>query len=474
LIGNSSNLPAASQEPPPFEMPFTPEEEESGGGFTIRQVWLMLRAHMWLSIGALVLLLALAYVVIKNLPKSYNAQATLIVNVDNTDPLAGRIYPVGQTGTFFPTQVELIYNSTMLLPVIDKLKLQNDRNFTGGFTGDPKTRTDIVLENLRSSLDVKQAPGSQLLNISAMAPHPEQAAAIANAVAEEYLKQSRERINAPAIEKAERYSGQIKELRDKEEAELAKLTAFREKHGIADLMDSQGGDSEGAALRELNQRLLEQDTSIRNLRARLGSTGMEGSSADGAEVVAMRAELGAIDSQLAQMRVTLGPNHPNVQQKVKERQAKEVALQKHTTDALTRAEELRQEIQSAANSEEKRLLGFRKVQDEGAKLLLNYQVAKEAHANALRGQDAVEFAKAGDYKDVTMVSRAEPPVKSSKPNKKKLFLMAFVLSFGLAVGGPFAYELLLDRRIRCRDDLERSFRIVMLAEFGKMPQPQAG
>lgn len=473
MIGNSSNLPAASQEPPPFEIPFAPEDADSGGGFTMQQVWLMLRAHLWLSIGAMVLLLALAYVAIKNLPKSYNATATLIVNVDNTDPLAGRNYTAGQTGTFFPTQVELIYNNTMLLPVIEKLKLQNDRNFNGGYEGDPKTKTDIVLENLRSSLDVKPGAGSLLLNISAMAPHPEQAAAIANAVGDEYLKQSRERINAPAIVRSERYSGQIKELKEKEDRALADLTAFREKYGIADLMDGQGGDSEGAALRELNQKLLEQENSIRTLRSRLGSTGLEGSTADGAEVVAMRNELGAIDGQLAQVRVTLGANHPRVQNLIKEREAKLAALQASTATALKRAEELKQEIQAAANAEEKRLLGFRKVQDEGSKLMLAYQVAKETHANAMRLQDQIQFASTGDYKDVSWVSRAEPPVKSSKPNKKKLFLMAFVLSFGLAVGGPFAYELLLDRRIRCRDDLERSFRIVTLAEFGKMPRPQA-
>ncbi len=47
------------------------------------------------------------------------------------------------------------------------------------------------------------------------APHPEQAADIANAVAEEYLKQSRERINAPAIEGADRYSSQLEELKEK-------------------------------------------------------------------------------------------------------------------------------------------------------------------------------------------------------------------------------------------------------------------
>jgi uncharacterized protein involved in exopolysaccharide biosynthesis len=369
--------------------------------------------------------------------------------------------------------VELIYNSTMLLPVIEKLKLQNDRNFSGGYEGDPKTKTDIVLENLRSSLDVKPGSGSQLLYISAMAPSPEQAAAIANAVSEEYLKQSRERINSPAIERSERYTGQIKELKDNEDAALAALTAFREKHGIADPIDGQGGDSEGATLRELNARILEQQNNIRNLRAVLGSTGLEGSSADGAEVVALRAELGALESQLTQARVTLGPRHPRVEQLQKEKDAKLAAVQAFTATTLARAEEREKRLQADALAEEKRLLGRGKILDEYSRLLREYQIKKESHANALRNQDQVQFAATGDYKDVTWVSRAEPPVKSSKPNKKKLFLMAFVLSFGLAVGGPFAYELLLDRRIRCRDDLERSFRIMTLAEFGKMPQPQA-
>src|SRR5262249_3837431 len=106
--------------------------------------------------------------------------------------------------------------------------------------------------------------------------------------------------------------------------------------------------------------------------------------------------------------------------------------------------------------------------------LTELQLAKDNYAAAKRGQDQVEFASAGDYKDVTLVSRAEPPVRASKPNKMKLFMAAVVIAFGLAVGGPFAYELLLDRRIRCRDDLERSFRIQLLAQFGRTsPVPAA-
>jgi len=67
-----------------------------------------------------------------------------------------------------------------------------------------------------------------------------------------------------------------------------------------------------------------------------------------------------------------------------------------------------------------------------------------------------------------MVSPAVPPVKAEKPNKTKYFFMACMLSLGLALGIPFIYELLVDRRLRCRDDFERNFGIPVLAQFGPM------
>jgi uncharacterized protein involved in exopolysaccharide biosynthesis len=126
------------------------------------------------------------------------------------------------------------------------------------------------------------------------------------------------------------------------------------------------------------------------------------------------------------------------------------------------------------SQERNRLLKRRDVQDEGAKLLLEQQLAKEAYAQALRGLDSVQFASVANYKDITVVSRAEPPVKPSKPNKLKLFLMALAGSLFLAVGGPFGYELLMNRRIRSRDDLERNFGIVTLAQFGPIVHAQVG
>jgi polysaccharide biosynthesis transport protein len=465
LIGEHSRLPVAATELPQYSMSFPPAEaEEAAGGFTLLQLWHMLRARLWLSVAIFVVMVGLAFVAIKMLPKSYEATAALIVNSDNTDPLAGRNQPLGLTYTFFPTQVELINNNVVLRPVVDRLKLQSDRNFTGGFTGDPKALNDIVLANLRQSLKVQPGTGSQLLYISATTRIPAQAADIANAVAEEYLNQNSQRTNAPARERATRYAAQLAELKEKVDVAQAKVEDFRNRHAMADLKDGQNGDSEGSTLADLQEKLLLAQNSRRQLEGQQVTT----------EAVSLRAALDGQEGQMAQARATLGPQHPRVLQLQSEIDATRRALAGNSTMQLDRARALESKYQVAVTEARNKLLQRRGLQDEGAELLLEQQAATETYSQALRGSDQVQFASVGNYKDVTLVSRAEPPVKASKPNKLKLLAMAILASLGLAVGIPFAYELLFNRRIRCRDDLERHFRVVMLAQFGPMdPAPVA-
>jgi succinoglycan biosynthesis transport protein ExoP len=45
------------------------------------------------------------------------------------------------------------------------------------------------------------------------------------------------------------------------------------------------------------------------------------------------------------------------------------------------------------------------------------------------------------------------------------------MSLVLGLAAPLGYELLLNRRLRCRDDLERHFGIPVLAQFGPLPSP---
>ncbi|MEO8315999.1 MAG: Wzz/FepE/Etk N-terminal domain-containing protein [Pseudomonadota bacterium] len=458
MISAQGNLPVTGSDQPEFAMPFPGDAEEASGGFTILQLWHMLRANMWLSAAIYLVIVAVAFVVIKKLPKSYDATAALIVNSDNADPLAGRMQGIGQAYGFFPTQVELINNSVVLRPVIDRLKLQADPRFNGGIVGDVKTVNDNVLANLRASINVHQGTGSQLLYISATSRDPVRAAEIANAVSDEYLRQTGQRTNAPAMERATRYAEQLSELKGKVDITQAKVAAFRERYGMADLTVGQGGNMEGAALADLQGNLLAAQNARRQLEGQQVTP----------EALALRTQLDTLESQLAQSLLKLGPRHPSILALQSQIDAAKRALAGNSAIQLTRARVLESKYQAEVAAERNRLLDRRNVQDQGAKLLLEQQLAQEAYAQALRGQDQVQFASVGNYKDITVVSRAEPPIKSSKPNKMKMFVAALAFGLALAVGGPFAYELFFNRRIRCRDDLERHFRIMTLAEFGPM------
>ena len=47
--------------------------------------------------------------------------------------------------------------------------------------------------------------------------------------------------------------------------------------------------------------------------------------------------------------------------------------------------------------------------------------------------------------------------------------MTLVAGLGLGVLTPLAYEMFVDRRLRCRDDMEREFGIAVLAELDAVP-----
>jgi uncharacterized protein involved in exopolysaccharide biosynthesis len=97
--------------------------------------------------------------------------------------------------------------------------------------------------------------------------------------------------------------------------------------------------------------------------------------------------------------------------------------------------------------------------------MLELDSAESVYKRALDGYDQIMFASAGHYNYVDLVSRATVPLQSSKPNKLKLLIMALLLSVSTGVAVPALYELLINRRIRCIEDLERSFGVPVLAEF---------
>lgn len=443
-------------------------EQSAQQGLSLTQIMAMLRARWKPIVLIAVTLCVLGAVVIKFLPKTYTATATLIVDSDVKDPLAGRDFPVEMIANYVSTQIELMTSPIVLQPVIERLKLTEDKNFTAGFSESSAALREFVQKNLAASLQVDRGIGGQLLYVSASSKSATRAAEIANAVADVYLEQDRLRRNGPAGERAQRYSEELAELRNKATIAQDKVTAFRKLHGIDDLND-RAADTEVQALDTLHQRLLETQNLRRSLESKQsGSAIPAGQSLASGSPQTLRAQLEDQESQLAQLKSTYGPKHPKIQ----ELEAAILVTRQSLGEqerSLSSTRELERKYAAAVEEQEAKVRSLREAQDEGSKLLLELESAKSVYKHALDGFDQIMFQAVANHANVSIVSHAVAPLKASKPNKMKLLLMTLVAGIGLGVCAPLGYEMFFDRRLRCRDDMEREFGIAVLAQLDPVP-----
>lgn len=459
------------------------DQQELGSGISLTQLSTI--AHSYWKVTAIIAVSVtiLAAAVIKFLPKTYMATATLIVNTENKDPLASPTLPDNGLATYVATQTELILSPAILLSVVDRLNLTTDKDYAAGFRGgSADALRDYAEKALVTSIQVDEGRGGQLLYVSAYAKDPAKAAILANTVSDVFLDRQRQLAKGPAEERAQRYSEELGELRNKATAAQDKVAEFRRQNGITEVT-ANNNDTEQQTLAALENRLLDVQNQERTLQAKeAGVQSAADESLQSEQLLVLRKNLAMLNTQLAQDAQTLGPKHPKVLELKSQIDStqKEItkavgSLSANTDTNLSRIRVLEAELTKAVADQRTKLLRLRGVQDDGAKLQLEYESAQAVYKRALDGYDQIMFASAGDSGTVvSVVSRATPPVRPSKPNKIKLMFMGIFAGLALGALIPLGYELLLNRRLRCRDDIERSFGIPVLAEFDSMtPQGAA-
>jgi succinoglycan biosynthesis transport protein ExoP len=135
------------------------------------------------------------------------------------------------------------------------------------------------------------------------------------------------------------------------------------------------------------------------------------------------------------------------------------------SSSLASARQMRQKMAAAVEAQRAKVLTVRKLQDEGTKYVLELESAQSVYKRALDGYDEIMFASGEHQTNVNLVSRAVPVTKPVKPNKIKLWLLGSLVGLVVGFGAPIAYEIILNRRVRCRDDFERGFGVPVLSEF---------
>ena len=444
---------------------------------SLAQILAVVQAR-WKWAAAIVLVcVGISATVIKLVPKGYTATATLIIRPGSMDALAAQNAQDANVPNYVATQMELITSPTILLPVVDRLHLTHERYFVAGYRGnDEAGRREFAGRMVSTAVQVTAGRGQELVYVSASAKSPGFAASLANNVVDAYMAEERRRSEGPAVERERRYSADLVALRDKVATAQDNLATFRKKHELTNISaNGNDTDTETQALNNLEQQLLDAQNQRRQIEEKSLHPVTEeavGSTA----VIQLQAQLATQQTQMAQLSGTYGAQHPKTLELKAQMAATADQLRKaqgnvsdNLSTQLARARELEATYSAAVAQQRAKVLHLRDEEGEGAKLLLELESAQSVYKRALDGYDQVMFASSTDSDNVSVVSRAVPPVTPDKSAKKKLFALSIFASLALGVGGPLAFDLLFDRRIRCRDDIERSLGIPVLAQFDSLP-----
>lgn len=443
-----------------------------GSALSLKQLWVILWAYRKLILAVPLVFGLVSAVLLKFvLPKVYQATATLFVSYKVDDPVSGGDFSQVTALSYMATQVELIQSPATLLAVVDQLKLHEKEEFVDNYRGDgsPDSVRRWAANRLKTRLTVATGQASRFIYVSADDKDPVMAATLANAVADAYVEEQLRQFIDPAKERIGRYGTQLETLRRNVDAAQAKITAFRKRTGLINLTDKT--DLESTRLIELDKRLSEAMAARQLAELRLSRVGQGDVAILSSQLVQnLKSQMQLKEAQLSELRASLGPRHPQIQSLTTELQQLRSQLDReigvYTESARAEVESARaieNKLRAELDQQRSQTMATRSHQDESAALLQELESATKVYQSAL---DAFEQAQLGTQlaaSNVTLASRATPPSRA-KGNRLQQVLLATGLGFFLAAIGSLVYEL-FNRRIRCREDLERDLGTHVLVEL---------
>ncbi|GAC1630546.1 MAG: hypothetical protein NVS9B10_23050 [Nevskia sp.] len=443
-------------------------------GLSLPQIVAIVRAN-WrqgVAIGLIVFLGLAIRAIVK--PKAYVATATLQVNYEINDPLGGKEFPINLIGSYIATQMELLSGPVVLTTLVNKFKLYDNKDFAGSLKLGEGIRRAAAEKTLEKNITVEQGKfGSQLIFINYTGTSAIEAADIANGVADIYT--SRE-YQTPALqqsaEAAARYNQQLTELKEKVALAQNALADFHKRTG---LITGDGGDVEMSALGNLQASLQEARnrrreaevlaTKNRNVNETLGS----------AAIQQLRTELRTELAKMDEYRATDGPKHPRVIELQTQIDATRKALAEETridtgdsNVQLEAARQLEAKLEKAAEDQRRRVITERQLKEEQEKFKVDLELAQNAYRKALDSYEQISRDSSSKYNGINLISRAVPPPQATGSRTRVGLAIGLAAGLFASFASAFAWGF-IDRRVRCRDDLERDYGIPVIVEFKAVP-----
>jgi len=454
------DTPAVVERQPFTARPLAPEPEPATAMFS-HYLWVIW--HQAWKIALFVLAAtALAYFVSKRIVPVY--ESTAAIDIDRRTPngvvgQASQQAAPGDSEQFIATQVRLIQSASVLRPVAEQYHLSGDRLATDN-SSSPQAKGAVSFPGLK----VAHVQGTYIILITYRSSSPDTAAAVANAVADSYIKHNYEmRMNSTAgISKF--MGGQIAELRAKMERSNAAVVDFSKQLNFVNPEEKTN---------VLTTRLLQANTEYMSAQServkreaalnavRAGSIEAAQTSPQGENTRKLDEELEKAQQRFAQVQAIYGKRHPEYIRAKTEVELLRQALANSNTNTLKRVNSEYQEALGREHMLRRSMDDLRAQVDSLSTKQSQYQgKQREAESDRKLYEELMQKIKetsinAGfDNNSIRIADPAQPVYQPVSPNLRNNVIVALLLSLFFSIGAAIVTDT-MDTTVRDPDAMTR-------------------
>ncbi len=448
--------------------------------------WRIIRIRKTVIIAVFMLVVITATLVTFILPEQFASTATLKIERDKSDidELAGNSRISSFDPYYIQTEFEVIQSETILSNVVDVLGL-NDK-WGKKYNEGNKFKTHESMAILKGRLNLRPRRNTALIDVQVYSENPNDAAELANAVAETY-RQWR-------LEKGQRLGkGGVKALDDQlkiEDEKIAKvkdeLDKIRIENKISDV-DTAGTApmmlSESVEFRRYLSSRFEKEQSYKKQKEvfeKLSAIDivalrdvLPGFQPD-SELSSLIGELNAADQKYISQINDLGPSHPQIKavNDLRDLLNKKIdarvngilkGLETQVSTAKSELDSIGKAVEDARLIDQDKLTKTRPYFDKKREL----EELNDLRRLITRKKNIEEVdLKLPKSEQVVIIERAIVSAKAVKPNKTLNIILGVVIGLVVGVGLAFFIEY-LDTSVKTIDDVERTLQSPVL---GVIPQ----
>lgn len=448
--------------------------------------WRIIRIRKTIILAVFLLVTITTTVVTFFWPKLYASTVRMRVEKEAPDValMGDRQLGGGYDPYWMQTEFETIQSKSILYQVITNLDL--NKKWADKLGAETELSTDITYQVLKGSVDVQQHRNTSLIEISAYSEDPQEAAVVANEIAEVYKESrinSRLQASARGIETLDKEWREQDELVAKKQAEV---DAMKEKFRISD-WEAQYGYSmstvEPETLRKLEGLRIEAQAELASISTLYNQlTSMTRPELKKAVATAAPdVQLGMLidrqadaEQKLASIGQVYGAENPDI-----------LALRK-TLDTINRQinerlDGILEGLKAKTATFKARLDALASEVEKAKKIDIEAAIERRPYFQAKRDLESLQMVRERLSLRITqekvdaaiprvgiveVIDPAEPSLRAVRPNKVLNISLGIIVGLAVGIGLAFFIEY-LDTSVKTIDDVERALQAPVL---GVIPQ----